>query len=41
MERLYQPLLFLLARCCRNELIRQVEWLNVENEILRKGGNGQ
>jgi putative transposase len=36
MGRLYQPLLFLLARCTRNELLRQVEWLKAENEMLRK-----
>ena len=36
MGRLYQPLLFLLARCTRNELIRQIEWLKAENEMLRK-----
>ena len=36
MGRPYQPLLFLLARCTRNELIRQIEWLKAENEMLRK-----
>jgi putative transposase len=36
MGRVFQPLLFLLARCARNELIRQVEWLKAENEMLRK-----
>lgn len=36
MSRLFQPLLFLLARCTRNELIRQIEFLKAENEILRK-----
>jgi putative transposase len=36
MERLFQPLLFLLARCSRNELIRQIEFLKAENEMLRK-----
>ena len=36
MERLFQPLLFLLARCSRNELIRQIEFLKVENKMLRK-----
>ncbi|QDU44573.1 Integrase core domain protein [Symmachiella dynata] len=36
MGRVFQPLLFLLARCTRNELIRQVEWLKAENEMLRK-----
>jgi Integrase core domain/Homeodomain-like domain len=36
MERLFQPLLFLLARCSRNQLIRQIEFLRAENQILRK-----
>lgn len=36
MERLFQPLLFFLARCSRNQLIRQIEFLTAENEILRK-----
>lgn len=36
MERLFQPLLFFLARCSRNQLIRQIEFLRAENEILRK-----
>jgi putative transposase len=36
MERLFQPLLFFLARCSRNELIRQIEFLQAENQILRK-----
>lgn len=36
MGRIFHPLLFLLARCSRNELIRQIEWLKAENEILRK-----
>jgi hypothetical protein len=36
MERLFQPLLFFLARCSRNELIRQIEFLKAENEMLRK-----
>ena len=36
MERLFQPLLFFLARCSRNQFIRQIEFLKVENEILRK-----
>jgi helix-turn-helix protein len=30
------PLLFFLARCSRNELIRQIEFLKAENEMLRK-----
>ena len=36
MGRIFQPLLFLLARCTRNELIRQIKWLKAENEMLRK-----
>ena len=36
MERLFQPLLFFLARCSCNQLIRQIEFLRAENEILRK-----
>ncbi len=36
MSRIFQPLLFLLARCTRNELIRQIEFLKAENRILRQ-----
>jgi len=36
MDRLFQPLLFLLARCSRNQLIRHIEFLKTENELLRK-----
>ena len=36
MGRPYQPLLFVLARCSRNQLIRQVQFLKAENEMLRK-----
>jgi putative transposase len=36
MERIFQPLLFFLARCSRNELIRHIELLKTENEMLRK-----
>ena len=36
MSRIFQPLLFLLARCTRNELIRQIEFLKAENLILRQ-----
>ena len=36
MAGVFQPLLFLLARCTRNALIRQVEWLKAENEMLRR-----
>jgi len=35
MGRIFHPLLFLLARCSRNQLIRQIEFLKAENEILR------
>ena len=31
-----QPLLFYLARCKRNKLIQQIEFLKAENEMLRK-----
>jgi putative transposase len=31
-----QPLLFFLARCTRNKLIQQIEFLKAENEMLRK-----
>ena len=31
-----QPLLFFLARCTRNQLIRQIEFLKAENQMLRK-----
>jgi putative transposase len=41
MGRIFQPLLFMLARCTRNELIRQIEFLKVENEILRDRLNKQ
>jgi putative transposase len=33
---LVQPLLFFLARCTRNQLIRNIEFLKAENEILLK-----
>lgn len=36
MSRIFQPLLFLLARCTRNELIRQIEFLKAENQMLRQ-----
>jgi putative transposase len=33
---LVQTLLFFLARCTRNQLIRNIEYLKAENEMLRK-----
>lgn len=36
MEGLFQPLLFILARSSRNQLIRQIEFLKTENETLRR-----
>jgi putative transposase len=36
MARLFQSLLFFLARCTENELRRQIEFLKVENEMLRQ-----
>ena len=36
MSRLIQPLLFMFARCTKNELIRQIEFLKAENELLRR-----
>jgi putative transposase len=35
MGRLFHPLLFLLARCTKNQLIRQIEFLKTENQILK------
>jgi putative transposase len=35
MGRLFHPLLFLLAKCTRHQLIRQIEFLNAENQMLR------
>ena len=35
MGRIFQPLLFFLARCTRNQVIRQIEFLKAENEMLR------
>ena len=34
-KQLFQPLLFMLANCTENQLIRQIEFLKAENEILR------
>jgi len=36
MGRIFQPLLFFLARCSRNQLIRHIEFLKTENQMLRK-----
>jgi putative transposase len=36
MGRIFQPLLFMLARCTRHELIRHIQFLKAENEVLRK-----
>lgn len=36
MARLFQPLLFLLARSTEHELRRQIEFLKAENEVPRK-----
>jgi hypothetical protein len=36
MGRVFQPLLFFLAQCTRNQLIRQLEYPKAENEMLRK-----
>ena len=41
MGRIFQPLLFMLARCTRNELIRQIQYLKAENDILRARLNRQ
>ncbi|MEX2170034.1 MAG: hypothetical protein WD851_12055 [Pirellulales bacterium] len=35
MDRLFQPLLYVIARCSRNELLRQIEFLKAENQLLR------
>ena len=35
MSRIFHPLMYLLACATRQELARQVQYLKVENEILR------
>ena len=35
-SRIFQPLLFMLAASTENQLIRQVEYLKAENQMLRK-----
>ena len=40
MTRLFAPLFVLLARCTRDELARQVQYLKVENSILREKIDG-
>ena len=36
MSRLFHPILYLLACATRQELARQVQYLKVENEVLRR-----
>jgi len=36
MQRLFQPLLFLLAQSTQDDLQKQIEFLKAENELLRK-----
>ncbi len=36
MARFFQPLLFMLAKCQEDQLVRQIEFLKAENEMLRK-----
>jgi putative transposase len=36
MARIFHPLLFMLAGSTEDQLIRQIEFLNAENEMLRK-----
>ena len=36
MARVFQPLLFILAGCQQDQLIRQIEYLKAENEMLRR-----
>ncbi len=35
MRGLFHPLLFILARATRQEMARQLQYLKIENEILR------
>ena len=36
MARVFQPLLFMLAGCREDQLVRQIEYLKAENEMLRR-----
>ena len=36
MPRFFQPLLFMLAKCQEDQLVRQIEFLQTENKMLRK-----
>ena len=35
-KRVFQPFLFVLASCAENQLIRYIEFLKTENEMLRR-----
>ena len=36
MKYLFQPLLYMVASCTENQLIRKIEFLKAENEMLRQ-----